>query len=771
MRDVSLHKSRTALVVSAIAVGIAGAGAVLDTWSLVRRATRQEYSASDPASAVLRTDSVDASLLARIEAMPAVRIAEARQSVGASVYTNTGWRNAVLMTAPSLDEVRIGALKGESGDWPARDDALIIETSSVDFADAKIGQMLPVRIGNREAVELPVTGIARDVGLAPGWMEHVVYLFVTPRTLARLTGDGSFSELRIVVRDKNMSREAVRALAREVQGVVEATGRRVYSTDVPVPGRHIHAAQIDSLLYTQGAFGVLALLLSGFLVLNLVSAMLAGQVREIGVLNAIGASPTQLACMYLTLALGLGLTACAIGVPAAYAVGKFYAEFTASLLNFDISAARVPALVIAAQVAVGIILPIVAASIPVVRASRMSVTEALRDVGIETRGARGTFVRSTIIPRPLLLSLRNAFRRRARMSLTLLTLAIGGATYLGAINLLASVKESVDTLFGTQRFDMVLRFSEMHSADTLESIARTIDGASGSEAWSGARGAVKRSDGSMGNSFVITAPSRHSMLLEVPMTSGRWVSGDREIVVNTRLLADEPTIHLGDSITLAVSGRETKWKVVGVTGAMPSPSAFALRDAVTPGKARAIVIKSASPNPASQLSVMQNARSAFTNSGIEVQSGQLMAEQRSVIEDHLLMVAGFLGMMAKLIIVVGGLGLASTMSLSVLERRREIGVMRAIGARHSSLLGMIQVEGLVIAVLSWVVAIPLSAPMSIVLAQAFGRVMFPVEAHLVPKTSGLLEWLVVVVIVSVIACSLPALRAMRIPTATALAYE
>jgi putative ABC transport system permease protein len=720
---------------------------------------------------VLRTDSIDASLITRIQAVPGVRAAEARQSIGGSVYTNTGWRSAVLMTAPQLDQVRIGVLKSESGDWPPSDDALVIETSSVDFADARIGQSLAVRVGNREPLELPVTGIARDVGLAPGWMEHVVYLFVTPATLARLSSDASLGELRIVARDKRLSREEVRALAQNVQRVIEATGRRVYNIDVPIPGRHIHAAQIDSLLYTQGAFGVLALLLSGFLVLNLVSAMLSGQVREIGVMKAIGASPLQLAWMYLALALGLGLTACAIGVPLAYAIGKFYAQFTASLLNFDISAARVPTMAIAAQVAVGLILPVLAASIPVIRASRMSVSEALRDVGIETRNAGRAFLRFPIVPRPLLLSLRNAFRRRARMALTLATLAIGGAVYLGAINLRAAVKESVDTLFGTQRFDMVVRFGELHSADTLESVARTIEGASQSEAWSGARGAVKRSDGSMGNSFVITAPSNESALLELPVTSGRWVSGNREIVVNTRLMDEEPTIHVGDSITLAIGGKEERWKIVGVTRAMPSPTAFALRDAITPQMGRAVVIKSASTNPAGQLGVMQNARTAFANAGIEVQSGQLMAEQRSVIEDHLLMVVGFLGIMAKLIIIVGGLGLASTMSLSVLERTREIGVMRAIGARHSSLLGMIQAEGLVIALLSWLVAIPLSAPMSIVLAQAFARVMFPVDAHLVPEASGVLQWLAVVVIVSIIACGLPALRATRIPTALALAYE
>jgi putative ABC transport system permease protein len=148
-----------------------------------------------------------------------------------------------------------------------------------------------------------------------------------------------------------------------------------------------------------------------------------------------------------------------------------------------------------------------------------------------------------------------------------------------------------------------------------------------------------------------------------------------------------------------------------------------------------------------------------------------MSEQRAVIEDHLLMVAGFLGIMAKLIIIVGGLGLASTMSLGVLERTREIGVMRAIGASHGSILGMVQIEGLVIALLSWLAAIPLSIPMSVVLAKAFGRIMLPVPVNIQPDITGMVRWLAVVVTVSAIACLWPAVRAIRIPTARALAYE
>ena len=148
-----------------------------------------------------------------------------------------------------------------------------------------------------------------------------------------------------------------------------------------------------------------------------------------------------------------------------------------------------------------------------------------------------------------------------------------------------------------------------------------------------------------------------------------------------------------------------------------------------------------------------------------------MSEQRAVVEDHLLMVAGFLGIMAQLIIVVGGLGLASTLSIGVLERTREIGVMRAVGARNSWIAGIVKIEGLVISTASWLVAIPLSIPMSIVLARAFGRIMFPIPVVLLPGAGGVFRWLAVVTIVSIAACAWPAMRAIRVPTARALAYE
>lgn len=778
LRDLWLHKARTSLVISSICVGIIGAGSVLNAWSLVRRGTHDEYGASNPPSAVIRVDEIDDALLAKVRAMPALAAVQTRRVVMGSIQTRTGWQGAMLMSTSDFAANRIGVIKQDRGAWPPPDNAIIVEHSSVEFAEVAIGDSLVLQVGDAPQRRMPVSGIARDVGLAPGWMEHIVYLFVTPATLASLGVPTSMNEFQILVRDRSLDREALKAVANDVRSIIEGAGHKVSDVNVPVPGRHIHAAQIDSLLYTQGAFGLLALFLSAILVVNLVSAMLTGQVREIGVMKAIGARADQLAAMYLTLALILGLIACAISLPIAALLGRLYAGFTADLLNFDVAAFSIPAWSFGLQLVVGSLLPVIAAAFPVARGCRISVSNAMRDFGTSGRGESGSFVMGIRgFSRPVLLSLRNAFRRRERMLLTLATLSVGGAVYLGALNLRAAVIGAVDLLFASQKFDVSFRLAQPHSADSLVAIASRVATVTSAEAWVGARANLTTAEGKPGNSFVITAPPLNSKLLVVTVDSGPGLSAGpvNGLIVNARLQADEPELALGKEITLMIAGRPAQWRVVGIADTGPQPASYSTREIVEHVKgmtgATTLVVATSASTPSSKLEMIRQLRSDLTDAGIEVSSSQSKVQSRAVIEDHLLMVAGFLGNMSLLMIVVGALGLASTMSLAVLERTREIGVLRAIGARHGSILAMIQTEGLVIAVLSWALAIPLSLPMSIMLGNAFGRVMLKVPVHLLPNGRGVLQWLAVVVGVSIIACAWPARRATRITTAATLAYE
>jgi putative ABC transport system permease protein len=779
-RDAWMHRARTILVVVAIALGLVGAGSILNAWALVQRATKEGYLASDPAAATLRTDSIDSTLLDAVRRVPGVRGAEARRTMMASMQVQGFWQPAMLFAMPDVSRTTIGAPHAAAGAWPPADGTLVVEHSSVDFSGAQVGQTVQMVVGDRPAVSLGIAGIARDVTLAPGWMEHVVYAFVSPGTLRQLGVPSTMNELQIVVDNPAPTQDEVRVVANAVKQMLEKSGHPVSNVDVPVPGEHVHAAQMDSLLYTQGAFGALALVVCGFLVVNLMAAMLSGQVREIGVMKTLGAQPAQLARMYLTFAAALGVLSSLLALPVSIAIGRRYGALKGELLNFDISAYSIPWWVIVLQLAVGVLLPVLAAWLPVRRGCRLPVSAALRDFGLDRDASESSndwMARLGGFSRPVLVSVRNAFRKRQRMLLTLLALATGGAVFLGAANLRAAVVAAIDQLFESQRYTFSVRLTDPHAPDSVETVIAAVSGVSGAEAWSGARGTIAGAGGLAGNAFGITAPPAATKRYVPRMVAGRWptAADGAALVAGEALVKREPSLTLGAHVPVEIDGVTTSWLVVGIVDAGPQPSAFAAREAIATvtGRTRtsAVVVATTGDGVAAQVDVIQRVRAALEAQGMNVASTSLVDENRRVMQDHLLMVVDFLSVMGWVMIAVGGMGLASTMGLAVLERTREIGVLRAIGAGHGAILLMVQVEGIVIALLGWLVALPLSVPMSIALGKAFGRVMLEVPVRYLPEGTGVVRWLALSVVVSAVACSWPALRATRITVAQALAYE
>ncbi|HEX4779638.1 MAG TPA: ABC transporter permease [Usitatibacter sp.] len=770
-RDASLHKGRTLFAVLALATGLTGTGALLDTWSLVRRATAETYLASLPVSATLRVDHSDGATLDEIRALPRVAAAHGRRVATAALVAETGETPLLLLAPDTFDATDMARLALASGRWP-RDGEVAIEGSSLELSRASVGERVRVRAGLRETESLEVVGVAHDVSVAPGWMDHVVYGFVSAGTLERL-GAGT-QEIRFRVRDAAPTRDGVRAVADELRGVVERHGARVLAVNVPVPNQHVHAAQMDSLLLTQGGFALLALAACALLVVNLMAALLAGQSREIAVMKTLGASPRQLLAMYLAFAGALGLAASVIALPLAAAIARPYASLKGQMLNFPVDGFAIPAWAFALQAIAGVLVPVLATAFTVRRACRASVVQSLRDGA--SGGERVVTSRLAIpgLGRPLMLSLNNAFRRRGRLALTLATLAAGGAVFVAAHNLRASVLESVDAMFAGFRQDFLLRVAEPQPAARLESIVRATEGIALAEAWTGASANAPR-DGAPGDNFALLGLPVPSALMSPRLLAGRWLAtGDGRALVASRALAvNDPRFVPGGEVMLAINGIEASWKVVGLIEGLGQPMAYAPREAV--GRARGdagAMLVNASVSPASRpdsLGVVLRTRAALEAEGVRVATSSLAAELRRSLEDHLLLVVQFLGALGWVMLAVGGMGLASTLGLAVLERTREIGVMRAIGAPHRAIVGMLQAESLVIGLIAWAIALAASVPASIALGQAFGAVMFPIPMHLTPDLAGSLQWLGAVVVISVGACAGPSLRALRIPAARALA--
>ena len=127
--------------------------------------------------------------------------------------------------------------------------------------------------------------------------------------------------------------------------------------------------------------------------------------------------------------------------------------------------------------------------------------------------------------------------------------------------------------------------------------------------------------------------------------------------------------------------------------------------------------------------------------------------------------------MAILAAIVGSVGLMSTMSINVVERAREVGVIRAIGASSLAVLGIFVSEGVLVGIISWLLVVPFSYPLARLFSNLIGYSLLEVPLDFSYPMSAVLSWLVIMIVLSALASLWPALRATKVSVREALAYE
>ena len=792
IRDVWQNRARTVLTLLAMVIGLTGVGAVLCAYAILLREMDANYMRTNPASAALYLDRVDERALTIARELPGVAEVEERGFYAGRIQAGTDdWRTLWLFVVPDFDQMRLSTFAPEQGAWPPATGEMLLERVAFRVLDgqldetraaAKIGDTRTVVIPGYPAADLRISGSVHAPGEAPAWMENLVYGYVTPATLERL-GVTGLNEITIKVAENYFDHAHAKQVAQQVKAALEQNGYAVSRFDVPFPGKHPHASQMKALLFLLTSFGGLALILSSIIVINLFSAMLVQQIRQIGVMKTLGASTSQIMGLYLGQVLLLALIAMCLALPTGLLLARGYAALAAKMLNFVIADASVPVSAYLGIIAIGLAVPLVSAFSPVWRGSRLTVKAALTDYGI----GQGQFELNRFLlwlselrsfPRPLLLSLRNTFRRHGRVALTIGTLAIGGAVFMSALNIGASIKRTVAVIGEHLRYDVEISLAQPIPADSAQQIALTAPGVQAMEGWGEARGVVVHADGSTGEFLPIIAPQADSAMFVPRIIDGRWLraSEPNSVVITHILRLYEPDLRIGVTLTLRLGQQDVALKIVGVVQQLGPPLVF-INDtelaALTnqAGLVKNLRITGQDRSVAAQAGLMQALERSFAAAGIPIAAMSSVQQYRKVLEDHFLIIVSFLVMMSGLIVMVGGLGLMTTMSIQIIERTREIGVMRAVGASSHALIGMIQHEGGVIALISWCLASALSFPISYYVGNMFGNIFFDAPLDFAIAPISLAIWFGLSFLFAFAAYLFPALKAIRLTVRDTLAYE
>ena len=787
LADFCGNKVRTLLTILTIAVGTFAVGLNSNLGRYMNESMESDYLSVNPSEALVYAWPITEGIVKAAREVPGVDAAEGRSISGAQLLHGGGEKYSVQFTAMEDPfDLTVNTLKPAQGATeipPLGDRELLIDSSAASLG-YQPGDLLTVELDDGKLRELRLSGFMHDAAGIPFSFTQTVNAFVTPDTMVWLGGPREYNELAISVRERPTDAVHVTEVAQAVADRVERAGATLNFVYVYQPGHHFAYEISQGMFFILGTLGWMTVLLGGFLVVNTITALMAQQVRQIGIMKATGAHTLQILGMYVVLMLAFGLAALLIAVPLANLTAKTIGDGMAAWLNFFPATYGGYQTTLIQQIVVALVVPLLVALVPLYNSVRMTVREALSDYGIGSGTAppKERVSRSALLlPRPMRLSLRNAFRRRMRLALTLFTLVLAGGIVISVYNLWASFDQVIDDIRGYFLADINVTLGRGYRYDKVADLVLSIPGVKSAEGWLEIGGTLVMPGEQAGRQILFVAPPSHSTLIDPVIAQGRWLlpGDDNAVVIGNHLLAAFPQLKVGDSLKIEIDGRETFWNIVGIytiTGNLDVPLLYAnyeylSRLVAQPGQVYSLRVITKDHTLTAQRAVEDHLQALFERRGVQISSTRLGAEFIEQQTSQTDIFVYFLLMMAILISLVGGLGLMGTMSLNVLERTREIGVMRAIGASNADIQGIVIVEGMVIGLISWIASIVLSIPITFVLATGVGLAILTAPMPAVFAATGIVTWLAAIMLIGGVASALPAHRASSLTVRDTLAYE
>jgi putative ABC transport system permease protein len=307
-----------------------------------------------------------------------------------------------------------------------------------------------------------------------------------------------------------------------------------------------------------------------------------------------------------------------------------------------------------------------------------------------------------------------------------------------------------------------------------------VEGVQHVEGWQFVSGELLDENGEVLENINVFGPPADSQLIEPILVSGRWLRADdvRKLAVSEGTLQYFPDLKPGDLLNLKIEGREEFWEVIGIfkfvdrEGVLAyAPYEYVSQMNDLANRSYSFRLMTDQHDRPYQDSKAEELDKYFRAQGFKVRVAQAGRASLDTAVESLDTLVVFLLIMAILTAIVGSMGLTGTMGMNVLERTREIGIMRAIGADDRAVMRTVIAEGMVIGMISFVLAVILSIPFTYLLSTIVSLAVFESPIDVVFTYMGYAIWLGLVLALSAIASILPARNAARLTIREVLAYE
>jgi putative ABC transport system permease protein len=665
---------------------------------------------------------------------------------------------------------------------PRSDQVLVdVQDSALGVGGLEPGRTLQLQTSDGSFVRLTIAGSARGMAFGGDTQTAHLVLYAAQSTVDRLGGVRGINVIELSLR--NSGTAASHATASDLRNFLAEQPVTTSFSSLPTfraAGDWPLKSAFDQRCKILVILIVLASVSAVFLLVNTMRTMVAEQNREIGVMRAIGASGHDLRVLYLRTVGLIGLAGAVLGaflgVGLAYLLTRLFAR-----LIFGVTPAfLIDWPVVTASAAAGV-LGAVATALPTLRRTlRVPVRIALSGEGTASEFGSSVVDRSlvhlTSVAPTARLGLRNIARQKHRSATTVVQIALAVATLLGLLSLALAVSEVTDQSWNVLDYDITLSAQpggRLYGQPIVDAV-RSHSGVAGVAAADWTRMSYR------GQTLFGLGVDSQAYVRE-PLASGRWFTPKEErtaarVAVVGSAAARRWALHEGSELAVTTTTGQVTFSVVGI-GSSEANNGYNLYTSLgalqaangNQGVVNSIFVRASDKTHSSIDSLAGSLENALAHAGYPSRS-QIMYSARAsekAQSNTMLVIVESLGL---LIVAISMLGLVNAVTMSIIERTREIGVMRCIGARARDLKRMFRTETIALALTGYLLAVPLGWLLARLLQWL---VLHVVGAQLpAPYTLGdLAVALVGTVVLAAAVVTLPLRRAEKLRPGAAIRYD
>jgi len=714
--DLTRRRGRAFFAVAALAIAVASVG-LFALPTLMNRTMNREIASNKLADVTVTVKPLPltAAQVRSLGQLPNVTAFDPEAIF--STLNQAGWRT-VLIGKPSFANQPVDAVTVTAGSAPAPSAVLSdVQNAVTGRGVAGVGGTVRVLASNGNWVALPVSGQGRNLNGGQNVVQNTIaVLYATAPTVATLSGTPGYTQLEFRLHDTSTAaaRQTVTAIRQYLQTLPGFTG----FSDLPQirsagdwPGKSTFS-KITGVLYVVT---LLALLGALVLLSSTISTLVSEQTPEIATMKAIGAGRRQIRRVYVRTAMLLGglgaIAGAALGILLSWALTSYFAS---SLYSISASFS-VDLQVVIASIAIGVIGPPLAALPAVRRAARLPLAETLQASGSATGPEGwldGLLRRPRFLPPNVQIGLRGVARRRRRTIATVLQVALAVATLLAFLSLFTGVGDTVNRSWNSYRWNIQANSTMSQGLpQSAESLIASTPGVA--RVQSLLKNSIKLG-GQDGYVWAIPDRPMYSFHLD----SGRLLTAadtrtQAHVAVVEQSIAHASRTHLGPRVTVHTTAGDVPFTVVGLVSDLQMngtvlyvPLTTMQSVLHTPGSVNAYWMQttSASHNLIDQTNMRLETEFAAHGLQITTQKEYVGASNDRATYRGVTTAISVLGL---LIVAISMVALINTLTMVVLERTREIGILRCIGAHARDIRRIFATEGMTIALAGWLLGIPL----------------------------------------------------------------